>query len=105
MSAASRGKPKSPEHCEKISKARKGWIYSEETLKKMSEGHKGAILSAEHRAKLSAAFKGENNHRWRGGVSFEPYCIKFNREFKERVLEFFGRKCAECGAPEDRRNT
>lgn len=37
---------------------------------------------------------------WKGGVAYGPYCPKFNREFKERVRNFFGRICVECGAPE-----
>ena len=46
---------------------------------------------------LEVAFVGENNPCWKGGVSFEPYCIKFNREFKERVRAFFGYVCQSCG--------
>lgn len=41
--------------------------------------------------------RGENNTAWKGGVSFEPYCEKFNEDLKERVREFWGRKCAICG--------
>ena len=40
---------------------------------------------------------GENSKFWKGGISFEPYCIKFNKEFKERVRAFFDYKCVECG--------
>lgn len=47
--------------------------------------------------------KGPRSPAWRGGISFEPYCPKFNNDFKERVREFFGRVCAECGAPEEDR--
>jgi endogenous inhibitor of DNA gyrase (YacG/DUF329 family) len=43
------------------------------------------------------AFKGENHPLWRGGKGFEPYCPKFNEEFKERVRTFFGNKCQICG--------
>lgn len=43
---------------------------------------------------------GENNQNWNGGSSFEPYCEKFNKEFKERVRAFFDYKCAECGKSE-----
>lgn len=43
---------------------------------------------------------GPNSPGWRGGVSFEPYCTKFNEGFKERVREFWGRKCGICGKPE-----
>jgi len=41
--------------------------------------------------------KGENNPRWKGGIAYEPYCEKFNKEFKERVRAFFNYKCVLCG--------
>jgi hypothetical protein len=44
---------------------------------------------------------GEDCPFWRGGVSFEPYCPKFNESFKERVRNFFGRICVECGKSEE----
>lgn len=45
--------------------------------------------------------KGENSPMWKGGTSFEPYCPKFNNEFKERVRGFWGRKCGICGKFEE----
>lgn len=48
----------------------------------------------EYRSKY---YRGSIHHAWKGGISFEPYCLKFNYRFKERVREFFGRKCVECG--------
>ena len=42
-------------------------------------------------------FTGEHSPTWKGGISFEPYCILFNEEFKERVRAFFDNKCAVCG--------
>lgn len=44
---------------------------------------------------------GKHHHAWKGGISFEPYCAKFNEEFKERVRNFFDRKCMLCGKEED----
>ena len=44
--------------------------------------------------------KGHENPNWNGGTSFEPYCILFNEEFKERVREFWGRQCGICGIHE-----
>lgn len=44
---------------------------------------------------------GENAAGWNGGTSFEPYCPKFNKEFKTRVRAFFGYTCAECGMSEE----
>ena len=46
---------------------------------------------------MGMARYGENSPVWKGGISFEPYCILFNKEFKERVRAFFDNKCAVCG--------
>jgi hypothetical protein len=45
----------------------------------------------------SRNIKGEKCPWWKGGISFEPYCPKFNREFKERVRAFFNYTCIGCG--------
>lgn len=42
----------------------------------------------------------DKNPAWKGGVAYEPYCPKFNFAFKERVREFFGRRCVVCGEEE-----
>ena len=55
---------------------------------------KGIYCSPECRG---IAQRGENSPNWKGGISFEPYCILFNNEFKERVRAFFDNKCALCG--------
>jgi hypothetical protein len=84
-----------------------GKHHTEETKTHMSEIRKGnknwlgKHRSEETKRKLSEANKGEKSHLWKGGISFAPYCQKFNNEFKERVREFFGRECVECGAPEE----
>jgi len=44
---------------------------------------------------------GENNSQWKGGKSFEPYCTKFNNEFKEYIREKFNRICFLCQKPEE----
>ena len=45
-------------------------------------------------------FANEGNPNWHGGKSFEPYCVLFNKEFKERVREFWNRKCILCSKTE-----
>lgn len=50
--------------------------------------------------KESGIFRGDLNPNWRGGTSFEPYCFKFNEEFKERVREYWNRKCVVCDKTE-----
>ena len=44
---------------------------------------------------------GENNPSWQGGISFEPYCTKFNNEFKEYIRNKFGRICFLCQKTEE----
>jgi len=96
---------------------------SEEARLKMSLSHKGKNsgeknpmfgkpgqnlgkrMSEETKRKLSAAltgkYRGEKCPQWKGGVSFEPYCQKFTKEFKERVRAFFWYRCVECGSPQN----
>jgi hypothetical protein len=40
---------------------------------------------------------GENCHFWQGGLSFEPYCPKFNNDLKRRIRSFFNNECVLCG--------
>lgn len=93
---------------EKISKAMTGENHhqygkhpSEETLKKLSESHKGIPHSEESKRKLSERMTGEKHPAWKGGISYEPYCPKFNNSLKERVRAFFGYICIECGEPQN----
>lgn len=51
---------------------------------------------------MSISFTGEKSNMWKGGISFEPYCPKFNKTFKERVRAFFDYKCVECGIEQDK---
>lgn len=48
---------------------------------------------------------GENSPNWRGGISFEPYCPKFNKDLRKRIRSFFNNECVICGktAEENRR--
>lgn len=70
----------------KLSIALKGRKFSEETLQKMSSGQQ----------RRTDWLCGDQSSQWRGGISFEPYCHKFNHAFKERVRERFGRRCFTC---------
>lgn len=106
---ALKGRSPSIETRAKMSAAQTGKRVSEETRQRLSEALVGRLVTEETRHKISKAkrgkFCGPDSPRWRGGTSFGPYCFRFNSEFKERVREFFGRRCAECGAPEgDRRH-
>ncbi len=44
---------------------------------------------------------GADHPAWKGGISYLPYCHKFNKSLKEQVREAFGRKCYLCGANEN----
>ena len=65
-----------------------GKHHLEKSRQKMSEARKGR-------------FGGEKSPTWKGGISFEPYCPKFNKDFKERVRILFDRKCFECNMSEE----
>jgi hypothetical protein len=44
---------------------------------------------------------GDRTSNWKGGISFEPYCRKFNEEFKEYIRDKFDRKCFLCDKTEE----
>lgn len=43
---------------------------------------------------------GERTSNWRGGISFEPYCPKFNETLKEKIRNRDNRTCQLCGKGE-----
>lgn len=108
MSESHKGKFKSEETKRKISESSKGKIVSSETRKKLSEISKGKVITNEHKRKLSEKLKGkyvgENSFRWLGGISFEPYCPKFNYKLKEQIREKYDRKCFLCNKTENNNN-
>jgi hypothetical protein len=59
----------------------------------------GRVHTEETKALISAAAKlrtGDKSSNWKGGISFEPYCVKFNEAFKEYIRAKFGYKCFLC---------
>lgn len=48
----------------------------------------------------SENIRGENSPVWKGGLSFEPYCSKFNEKFKESIRDKFNRTCFLCQTTE-----
>lgn len=84
---------KRPEIAAKISKLKTGVKRSLETREKISKAKRGKKMSAE----FCARHTGEHCGGWRGGISFEPYCPKFNQEFKKRVRAYFNDECVLCG--------
>jgi len=66
--------------------------------RKESRDKMRATLKTEATKKIkSQNMRGEKNPQWCGGISYEPYCPKFNDSFKERVRVFFGHTCLICG--------
>ena len=94
------GKKFSSERRAKISKALRGKKHTEEHRQKNSEAQYGKTVSEETRAKISNAMIGENHPNWKGGISFEPYCTKFNDKIKETIRNRDDRVCVLCGKSE-----
>lgn len=78
-----------------------GKHHSEQTLVMM----RARIISEETRKKQSECrigkYTGENHPMWRGGVSFEPYCHKFNYQLKEAVRNRDNKTCQLCDEKEN----
>lgn len=76
----------------------RNWMYGRTGQNNPCFGQKRPAMSEKTMGESNPMFgkRGEKSPRWKGGISFEPYCQKFNNEFKERVRVFFGNKCVEC---------
>jgi len=104
----------------KIGEAHKGNHYrlgyktSEETKHKIGKANKGNTsywkgkhLPEETKKKISSTrielgvAVGENNPAWMDGISFLPYCRKFNDKLKERIRNRDGRACQLCNIKEN----
>ena len=86
-----------------------GKHHTKESNQKNRDAHLGKPHSEEHKQHMrdnsgmrgkGYLMAGEKHWNWQDGISSEPYCIKFNNEFKERVRNFFGRCCYVCGKNE-----
>ncbi len=92
-----KGVPKSPEMRAKLSATKTGTKRGplpEAWRKKISEANKGKMKGEKNPQYMK---RGPLSCHWKGGVSYEPYCPKFTKEFKERVRAFFGYTCQKCG--------
>lgn len=129
----STGKKQSEETIRKRSEAMKGkntYKRSFETKQRMSKAKEGIVLSEEHKNKLREArlgrvhsqetkdilseqkigdknpmygMCGEKHHNWQNGISFEPYCPKFNKQLKEKIRDRDNHICQLCGMNENGR--
>jgi len=91
--------------CETSSVLRKIYKYGIESRGR-SASRKGKEFTTEHKIRLSETrkklgiAKGERNPNWKGGISFEPYCYKFNKPLKQQIREKYNNKCILCGKTE-----
>ena len=106
------GKKRDKKICKKISETRikigiapwnkgKTGVYSEETKRKMRAWQIGRKFTEEHKRKLSENHRdmhGENNHNWKGGISFEPYPPEFNDKLRKKIRERDENACQFCGS-------
>ena len=97
MSLAKIGKKKSDKTRAAMSKAQKGHPVSDAQRKHHAEIMRGRKASMETRIKMSDARRGDKCYLWKGGISFEPYCPKFNNDLKRRIRTFFEYRCIVCG--------
>lgn len=126
MSNNRKGTHQTAEHIRKRAEANKGKHHiTEENRKKLLDANigrptwnKGIPHTATTRKNISDAlkgkpswnsgksciqFQGENNGRWKGGISYLPYCHKFNKELKEKIRNRDNRTCQLCGETENGR--
>ncbi len=101
LSKAAIGRPVSLETRKKMSDVMRGKVASEETKLKMSKSHRGMSRkrhSDETKRKMSDVKIGEKNSQWQGGISFEPYSPKFNKQLKRKIKERDNHQCQnlEC---------
>ena len=105
MSIARKGKPRSIDIKNKISESKKGVPSHPNSMSALNSPEVKlkrdlVMQTPEYKQKQRVAQSGEKCHMWKGGISFEPYCPKFNNGLKERVRLFFDNKCVECGGTE-----
>ena len=75
----------------------KGIPRTKEDIEKITQKTREAM----HKPEIYQKMIGENHPGWLGGISFEPYCPKFNKEFKERVRKYFNYTCPQCGRSQE----
>lgn len=116
-------------HYSSATEFKKGVKFSEETKKKISEALKGKKISEETREKIRQAnlgkkrpeISGENspskrpevkeklrlanigdkNPAWLGGLTFNPYGKKFNKELKLQIKKRDNYICQECNTKKE----
>ncbi len=81
----------------------RGKHHSEKVKEKIRCGNKGKIRSELTKNKIKNTKKGPDNPSWLGGISFLPYCFKFNSNLKEAIRNRDNETCQLCGEMDKRR--
>ncbi len=81
-------------------KAKLRW-QNPEFRKRICESFKKRILSEESNIKRSKALQGEKCYLWKGGISFEPYSSKFNKQLKKEIKKRDNFTCQNCNKKEN----
>ena len=77
---------------EKIRQSKLGRRWTKAIRNKISQSRLGQRWSKEQRQKQSGA----NSHRWRGGISFEPYSVDWTETLKRAIRERDNYICQLC---------
>jgi hypothetical protein len=96
ISIANKGKKRTEEAKKNISLAHIGintkenhpmWgkKHSEESKMKISKSHTGLKHSKETCMKMSESRQGNKTNLWKGGISFDPYTVEFNKTLKRKI--------------------
>ena len=101
MSKAKKGIRLSEKHKKKIAESAKASLLVQKNIERLAETNKGREISRKQRRILSEVMKGERNHQWLGGKSFEPYSPEFNKNLKLRIRKRDNYTCRECGYTEE----
>jgi len=106
------GKKRSDEDKEKMSEGQKGrisWNKGKTTIeqqikyffrRKVIPFRRLQYIVSEEKKEILRQYTGEKASNWKGGISFEPYCYKFNEPKKEEVRNEYCRLCLNCGKDE-----
>ena len=91
----------------------KGKPWSEDIKNKLKSNHAdfngknnplwgtlGSMFGKKHTPETIKKLCGNKNHNWKGGISFEPYCDRFNERLKRRVRERDNNLCQLCKCTE-----
>ena len=66
------------------------------------EGKSCYMYGKKHTKKTMEKICGENSPQWKGGLSFEPYGLDFNKGFKEKIRNRDNYCCIVCNIPQEK---